>query len=201
MRCCWIYRDASFGASENHINTFLVHLDSSCFFVGSPIKKRTSHCCEHRIFVSLNKNLLIVHACESICWSLISEYIAECIIGKFMDWIKRKLNWWWQPNASILLIIKVRDVREWEYKRSCKFFSIRIQTDPLRCCLIKVTIVKELIPNYFRYYFWGVNDCCVCTNKIVVSDCTVLQDESHKLVERRLKVLLIIDINQGSLIL
>jgi len=189
MWCYWIYWNASFGASENHINTFLVHLDSSCFFVGSPIKKGTSHCCEHRIFVSLNKNLLIVHACESICWSLISEYIAECIIGKFMDWIKRKLNWWWQPNASILLIIKVRDVREWEYKRCCKLFSIRIQTDPLRCCSIKVTIVEELIPDYFRYYFRGVNDCWVCTNKSVVSDCTILQNERHKLVENWLKVL------------
>ena len=75
---------------------------------------------------------------------------------------------------------------------------IRVQTHPLRCILVEVTIVKKLIPYDFCNDFGRVNKSRIYSNEIVVSNCTVLQGESHKLVEWRLIVLLIIDIDQGS---
>ena len=71
------------------------------------------------------------------------------------------------------------DVCEGEYQRCCIFLSIRIQTDPLWCPLLEVTIVEELIPDNFCDDFGRVHKSRVCTNEIIVPDRRVLQGESH----------------------
>ena len=58
-----------------------------------------------------------------------------------------------------------------------------------------MTIVEELIPYDFSNDFGRVNKSRVYSNEIVVSYRTVLQDEGHKLVEKRLIVLGIHDID------
>ena len=95
----------------------------------------------------------------------------------------------------------MRDIFEWEFKRSCKFLMIRVQTHPLRCILVEVTIVKKLIPYDFCNDFGRVNKSRIYSNEIVVSNFTVLQGEGHKLVKKRLKVLGVHDIDQRSLVL
>ena len=95
----------------------------------------------------------------------------------------------------------MRDIFEWEFKRSCKFHMIRVQTHPLRCILVEVTIVKKLIPYDFCYDFGRVNKSRIYSNEIVVSNFTVLQGEGHNLVNMRLNGLGIHDINQRSSVL
>lgn len=189
------------GPSEYLINVLSIHLDRCCLLVARPKDGGSSHSCQHGILVSLEEHLLKIHPGESEGCSLISKEVAECIVHKLMYWVVRELQWGWDPDATVLLVIIVRNIHKREYLRCCIFNFICLQTNPFCSSLIIVPVVKELIAGHFCNDLRRINESWISSNYFIVSNYCILHYECYELFECWLKILLIHDIDQGPLIL